>query len=95
MLNLLLKHPKADTFTITAPVRSPAKADLLEKLGVKTTIASLDEPDKLVALASAADVVFNVVSVTSLLLAVTVGASTDRHRIDRRVRTTCPAPELS
>lgn len=63
MLNLLLKHPRVNTFTITTPVRSPVKAKLLEQLGVKTAIASLDEPDKLIALASTADVVFNIVSV--------------------------------
>lgn len=62
VLNLLLKHPKVDTFTITAPVRSPAKAKLLEQLGVQAPIASLDDHDKLVSLAASADVIFNVVS---------------------------------
>ena len=52
VLNLLLRHPKVDTFTITAPVRSPDKARLLEQLDVKTEIASLDDYDKLKSLAS-------------------------------------------
>ena len=51
-----------DKFTITAPVRSPAKAKLLEQLGVQAPIASLDDHDKLVSLAASADVIFNVVS---------------------------------
>ena len=62
VLNLFLKHPKVDTFAITAPVRSPAKAKLLEQLGVQAPIASLDDYDKLVSLASNADVVLNIVS---------------------------------
>ncbi|EPS98845.1 NAD-binding protein [Fomitopsis schrenkii] len=62
VLGLFLKHPKAETFAITAPVRSPAKAKLLEQLGVKAPIASLDDHDKLESLASSADVVFNIAS---------------------------------
>lgn len=61
VLDLFLQHPKAKTFAITTPVRSPAKAKLLEQLGVKAPIASLDDHDKLESLASSADVVFNIV----------------------------------
>ena len=39
---------------------SPAKARLLEQLGVKAYIASLDDHDKLESLASSADAVFNI-----------------------------------
>ncbi|KAH9835125.1 uncharacterized protein C8Q71DRAFT_104691 [Rhodofomes roseus] len=60
VLNRLLSHPKADTFSITATVRSPEKAKLLEKLGVKAEIASLSDFDKIEELASRAHVIFNV-----------------------------------
>ena len=69
-----MKHPKFDTFVITAPVRSPAKARLLEQLGVQAPIASLDDHDKLVSFASSADVVFNIVSCI-VLHSVVCGAS--------------------
>ncbi|TFY55920.1 hypothetical protein EVJ58_g7949 [Rhodofomes roseus] len=59
VLNRLLNHPKADTFSITVSVRSPEKAKLLEKLGVKAEIASLSDHDKIEELASRAHVIFN------------------------------------
>ncbi|KAI0729696.1 hypothetical protein C8Q72DRAFT_296216 [Fomitopsis betulina] len=62
VLDLFLQHPKAKTFAIATPVRSPAKAKLLEQFGVKAPIASLDDHDKLESLASSADVVFNIAS---------------------------------
>ena len=61
-MNRLLQHPNADKFDITAPVRSPEKAKLLEQLGVKAEIASLSDHDKIESLASRAHVIFNVVS---------------------------------
>lgn len=64
---LLLRHPEVDTFTITAPVRSPDNARLLERLDVKTGIASLNDYDKLKSLASSSDVVFNIVQCSSCL----------------------------
>ncbi|KAH9929452.1 uncharacterized protein B0H18DRAFT_1117482 [Fomitopsis serialis] len=60
VLNRLLQHPNADKFDITAPVRSPEKAKLLEQLGVKTEIASLSDHDKIESLASRAHVIINV-----------------------------------
>ncbi|EPS96185.1 hypothetical protein FOMPIDRAFT_1032505 [Fomitopsis schrenkii] len=62
VLSLFLQHPKTETFAITAPVRSPVKAKLIEQLGVKAPIASLDDHDKLESLASSSDVVFNIAS---------------------------------
>ncbi|KZT66771.1 NAD(P)-binding protein [Daedalea quercina L-15889] len=60
VLNRLLAHPKADTFEITTPVRSPEKAKLLEKLGVRTEVASLNNHDKVESLAANAHIIFNV-----------------------------------
>ncbi|EJF55689.1 NAD(P)-binding protein [Dichomitus squalens LYAD-421 SS1] len=48
LLVRLLNHPDADTFDITALVRNPEKAHLLEsKFGVKTLIASHAEHDRI------------------------------------------------
>lgn len=84
VLDLFLQHPKAKTFAIATPVRSPAKAKLLEQFGVKAPIASLDDHDKLESLASSADVVFNIVrySLRPLEFGLT--------KLNRRARTTYP-----
>ncbi|KAH9930926.1 NAD(P)-binding protein [Fomitopsis serialis] len=59
LLSRLLKRPKADTFEIVTPIRALSKAKVLEKLGAKREVASLSEHDKIAALASQADVIFN------------------------------------
>ncbi|KAI9463253.1 hypothetical protein BJY52DRAFT_1254099 [Lactarius psammicola] len=59
VLQRLLDHPKTDTFEITALVRSPDKAKLLNTLGVKTAVASLSDLDKLTELATASDVIIH------------------------------------
>ncbi|KAA1475304.1 NAD(P)-binding protein [Dentipellis sp. KUC8613] len=59
VLQLLLDHPKRDTFAITAYVRSEEKARKLEAFGAHTAIGTLDELDKLEDLASKADVILN------------------------------------
>ncbi|OBZ72502.1 Uncharacterized protein C2A9.02 [Grifola frondosa] len=58
VLERLLAHPSVGTFDITALVRSPEKAKLLETFGVKPVVGSLTELDKLAALAEQAHVVF-------------------------------------
>ena len=58
----LLEHSNANSFQITALVRSPEKAVKLETLGLKTIIGSLSELDKLERATSEADVVFSMVS---------------------------------
>ncbi|OCH93048.1 NAD-P-binding protein [Obba rivulosa] len=60
VLTRLLAHPSASTFDITAIVRSPEKAQLLEsKFGVKTVVGHHGELDKLEQLASQAHIVFS------------------------------------
>ena len=62
-LQRILAHPKADTFEITALVRREESAKLLEsKTGVKTVVGTLDDHEKLAALAESANVVFHNVS---------------------------------
>ena len=61
VLQLLLDHPKKDTFEITALVRSVDKAKLLNTLGVNTVVASLSDLDKLTEVAAASDVVIHTV----------------------------------
>ncbi|KAA1467579.1 NAD(P)-binding protein [Dentipellis sp. KUC8613] len=60
VLQLLLAHPKRDSFEITAYVRSEDKAKKLRELGVKTAIGTYEDSDKLQEAASKADVVFNI-----------------------------------
>ncbi|KAA1476179.1 NAD(P)-binding protein [Dentipellis sp. KUC8613] len=60
VFQLLLAHPKRDTFEITAYVRSKEKAKKLRELGVRTAIGTLNDGDKLADAASKADVVFNI-----------------------------------
>ncbi|KAA1473464.1 NAD(P)-binding protein [Dentipellis sp. KUC8613] len=60
VLQLLLAHPKRDTFDITAYVRSEYKAKKLRDLGVRTATGTLDEGNKLKDAASKADVIFNI-----------------------------------
>ena len=63
MLNLLLEHPKADTFEITALVRAEAKAHALESmLGIKTVIGSLQDYALLTENAATAHLVVQAVS---------------------------------
>jgi len=62
----LLDHPKADTFHITALVRSEGKAAKLRTLGIDTVIGSLSESDKLEKLASEADLVFSIADADDL-----------------------------
>ncbi|TFY71385.1 hypothetical protein EVG20_g1597 [Dentipellis fragilis] len=60
VLQLLLEHPKRDTFEITAFLRSAEKAKKLEMFGVHTALGSLDDVDKLEDLASKANVILNI-----------------------------------
>lgn len=60
-LQILLDHPKRDTFEITAVVRNSDKAKLLNTVGVNTVVASLSDYDKVTELAAAANVVINTV----------------------------------
>ncbi|KAA1475297.1 NAD(P)-binding protein [Dentipellis sp. KUC8613] len=60
VLQLLLEHPKRDTFEITAYVRSEEKAKKLETFGVHTALGTFEEVDKLEDLASKADLVLNI-----------------------------------
>ncbi|TFY68537.1 hypothetical protein EVG20_g3523 [Dentipellis fragilis] len=60
VVQLLLAHPKRDTFEITAYVRSEEKAKVLQTFGLKTAIGTFNESDKLTDLASKADVVINI-----------------------------------
>ncbi|EPS94352.1 hypothetical protein FOMPIDRAFT_1020105 [Fomitopsis schrenkii] len=57
ILNRLLTHPKASYFNIIAPVRSAAKAKLLDGLCVKAVVASLSDHDKIESLASCAHII--------------------------------------
>ncbi|EIW57265.1 NAD-P-binding protein [Trametes versicolor FP-101664 SS1] len=60
VLQGLLDHPKQTTFEITALVRDPVKAKRFEEeFGVKTTVGSLQDLDKLSALVKEAHVVIN------------------------------------
>lgn len=62
VLNRLLEHEKASTFSITVPVRSSEKAKMLEsKFEVQAEIASLSDHEKLESLASNADIVIHTV----------------------------------
>jgi D-arabinose 1-dehydrogenase-like Zn-dependent alcohol dehydrogenase len=61
VLQRLLAHPKRDTFEITALVRSPDKAKLLNTFGVNTVVASLSDHDRLTELAAASNVVIQTV----------------------------------
>ncbi|KAI9061106.1 NAD-P-binding protein [Trametes sanguinea] len=60
ILQGLLQHPDAKKFEIATLVRDPAKAKILEeKFGVKTTLGSIAEQDKLTALAENAHIVIH------------------------------------
>jgi len=60
IIQRLLSHPNAKSFEITALVRNPDKAKLLESFGVKPVIGSHSDTDKLEALAAQSNVVFTV-----------------------------------
>ena len=62
VLNRLLSNGNAATFHITVLIRDSVKAHKLEPFGVKAVLGSLQDTDKLVALASETDLVFNCVS---------------------------------
>ena len=63
VLQAILAHPKANTFEITALVRSEAKAHALEStLGIKTVIGSLQDYALLTENAAKAHLVFQIVS---------------------------------
>jgi nucleoside-diphosphate-sugar epimerase len=66
VLSRLLKHPKADTFKITALVRSEEKAAKLRKLGVHALVGAFSDLDRLQTLASEADVVFSIADADNL-----------------------------
>ncbi|KAI0775203.1 NAD-P-binding protein [Trametes elegans] len=62
VLERLLKHSGANNSDITALVRSPAKAKILEdKFGVRTVPGTIAEHDKVAQLAEKADIVFSIV----------------------------------
>ena len=68
ILDRLLNHPNADTFEITALVRNPEKARILEsQFGVKTIIASHAEHDKIQTVVEANHVIFHIVRTVHLL----------------------------
>lgn len=62
ILERLLVHPNAQSFEITALVRSKDKADKLKKLGVTPVVGSYSDTSLLEDLAAGADVVFDAVS---------------------------------
>ncbi|KAI0682662.1 NAD(P)-binding protein [Cerioporus squamosus] len=65
VLQLILQHPQASTFAITALVRDAAKAQLLEsKFGVKAVVGSLQDLDKLTELAENAHIVVHTADAT-------------------------------
>ena len=67
MLQVILGHPKANTFEITALVRAEAKAKALEStLGIKTVIGSLQDYALLTENAAKAHLVLQIVSDGSL-----------------------------
>ncbi|CDO74493.1 hypothetical protein BN946_scf184979.g48 [Trametes cinnabarina] len=60
ILQRLLQHQNAQKFEIATLVRDPAKAKILEeKFGVKTTLGSVTDQDKLAALAEGAHVIIH------------------------------------
>ncbi|KAH8100946.1 NAD(P)-binding protein [Cristinia sonorae] len=58
-LNRLLSHPKFNTWEVTALVRSPEKAKLLESFGIKPVIGNLNDAELLESLAEKSHVVFS------------------------------------
>ena len=61
-MDRLLNHPHADTFEVTALVRNPEKAQILEsQFNVKTVIASHAEHDKIEQAVEANHVIFHIV----------------------------------
>ncbi|GJE96185.1 NAD(P)-binding protein [Phanerochaete sordida] len=66
VLAKLLKHPSADTFDITALVRSEDKAAKLNKLGVRTVIGSYKDVALVERLSEAAHVVFSMADADDL-----------------------------
>ena len=61
MVSRLLDHPQAASFEIKALIRSKEKSSAFEKVGIQAVVGSLDELEKVEALASGADVVFSMV----------------------------------
>ena len=65
MLSRLLVHPSANTFDITAIVRSPEKAEKLKAFGVTPVVGSLKDLALVEDLTSRAHVVFSLVRIAS------------------------------
>ncbi|KDQ64980.1 hypothetical protein JAAARDRAFT_118161 [Jaapia argillacea MUCL 33604] len=59
VLTHLLNHPNVSSFEITAFVRDPEKAKLLEEFGLKTVVGSNSDLDKLEEATSKSDVVIS------------------------------------
>ncbi|KAI0073561.1 NAD-P-binding protein [Panus rudis PR-1116 ss-1] len=89
VLSCLLTHPSASNFEITAIVRSPEKANMLENFGVKTVIASLDDVDKIEKLASQCHVVFSCADADHILSIKTI-----LRGLEKRHATTGDRPVL-
>jgi len=66
VLHKLLSHPSADTFDITALVRSEEKAKKLEKFGVHSVIGSFNDSALVEKLAENAHVVFSLADADDL-----------------------------
>jgi D-arabinose 1-dehydrogenase-like Zn-dependent alcohol dehydrogenase len=67
VLTRLLNHPKSETFSIRALVRSTDKATKLKAFGVDAVVGSHSDSDLLTTLSSQADVVFTCVGSTLIL----------------------------
>ena len=68
MLLRFLKHPDASSFSITALVRSPEKAEKLKAFGVNPVVGSHSDTPLVEELAAQADVVITVVRTNVLFV---------------------------
>ncbi|KAI0331857.1 NAD-P-binding protein [Cubamyces sp. BRFM 1775] len=69
ILKRLLSHPNHKNFEITALVRNADKAKVLEtQFGVKTVLGSLEDSDKLTALAESAHITINTAGCDDLVV---------------------------
>lgn len=66
VLTRILQHPDRPRLDITALVRSPEKAEKLEKLDITPVLGSLQDTGRLEDLASKADIVVACVRLVSL-----------------------------
>lgn len=69
ILARLLKHPKRESFEITAVIRSASKADKFKSFGIDTVIGSLDDYDFLGRISSEAEIIIQTVRQTLHCLA--------------------------